>query len=631
MPTPSGGGGSYRKIKFTYTYGEEERELDIYAEVVTTSFQLTSTALADFIGPSSASTYAGYHWQSIGDNKKIYCKNAGGNDGRSYLTPSMYYTTTPQTPEVPDILLDFSRWQVELESKLDSGGKNILKMSLNPDEQFHTPDETGTVPKIRQGKTIETAEGVSAKLTFYQATEYVGDEPVTKTYNSGLWAVKPSGGIGALVPCDSIGTYNSEFVPSIGFWVIDILHDNATIDGDQYGEHEEILFIMTNTYGTAPTTNRYQSTMLSLNVFYNEAVEGDPTPQDPEGTVTPGGWVSTGGWDYTSDSDDVRSVTGHDFVNRWKHGVRLYYISDTDGENFMNALWSTNILTKLKEKSEELFGSNVDYIKGVICLHKLPFGVSTDGTSALSIMGTNLASKYPGLSAFRKVKGNYGSVQQISSDPLNVPYQYGKYTFMDWNHSSAFVRLPFVGNVPIPIKYIRQGSIKVNYNVDILTGNCVAQVFTQNYYGTQILYYQGSGNCAIPIPFSGNSQGGFKQLGTMVGLAGAYASGGLTGVAGQAMRMMQGSPSNTASYSYVQSETSDLMDLTVKLIVTGDIPLMPENQQSLIGYSAACSGSVSTFLDSGITYGKIRPDTIYNATAAEKDEIKALFEGGVIL
>ena len=632
MPTPSGGGGAYRKIKFLYTKNEQERELEIYAKVVSTPFQLTSTALANFLGPSSPATHNGYVWEPIGE-KKIYCKSTGGNDNTSYLEISQYTTQAPQVPEVTEILEAFRRWQVEIQPELHSDSKHILHMSLNPDDQLHTPDETGYTQKIAQAQQIETEDGAIARISLYTETEYEQGTPITRTYNSGIWGVGlPDTGDRRLIYAQpGVGEYNSSFQPSIGFWVIKVVHDNEAIDGNQYGITEECLFVMTNNYGTNPTSSRYQSTLLSLNIFTNEAVEDDPSSQNPQDTVTPGGWVATDGWDYTSDSDDVRAVSGHDYINKWKHGIRLYYISDNDANAFMDALWDINVLKKIEEKAQEmLFGANVDYIKGIVCLHKLPFGVAFDGTSPLTILGTELASKYSGLSAFRKIKETYGSVKQKTSEVLDVSYQYGQYTFMDWNHASAFVRLPFVGNVPIPIKYIRQGGIKVNYNIDVLTGNLIAQIFTKNYYGTQILYYQGSGNCAIPIPFSGNSEGGFKQLGTMVSLAGAAATGS-SALLGAVSGMLQQMPTNTADYTYVQSETANLMDLTVKLVVVGDIPLMPPKQQALIGYSAGCTGTISNFVGSGITYGKARPDTIPNATAAEKDEIKALFERGVIL
>ena len=318
----------------------------------------------------------------------------------------------------------------------------------------------------------------------------------------------------------------------------------------------------------------------------------------------------------------------------------------------MRAVWDTT-LTEYIELSLDAFinRKNTDFMKGVVFLHKLPLApwLTTSGSQHLTILGNDLSESYSGLNAFPILSQQ---TVQISSFQLTVPSTY-KQTFMDLNHAGAYVRLPFIGNVPVDIKHIRDGALYINYNIDCITGNLVAMIYAKtpkidaNHEPKWILIYQGSGNCAIPIPFSGNSEGGFRQLGTVCGIAnsamstivsgGASASSlgavsaivsGATDVLGQ---LANYASTNTAEYNYVASEATSLSNLAVRLVIYGDVPVVPPKQREIVGYTASTTGLITNFKDTGMVYGTTHADKISRATDAEKREIERLFAGGVIV
>lgn len=606
------------EIKLSYHIGEEEKELRILARRISPTYPVLSSFLA--LGNDRVERAQGYKWEDDIYSRTDYINSV------SYVTT--YYNSTATTEQAQQIAR-FVEMLHELEEAATSG--NTLVMGSTQAEQYY--DRTVTQPTSpQQGQVMSYGENATCEISLYSYVDYQ-PEPVSICLSGGLFNVRPNGEEGRSYIVNSSGQssfYNSETPPNIAFWSVPVQMDDAINDGEHYGEIVQCLLIIVNVPGS---TRPYASTLISLNAFDSSPVEDEPTTDEPEQTVTPSGWV--GAWDYSSDSDSVQPVTGYDFVNRWAHGVRLYYISDTQAESFMSALWSTNLSQAFDLAFDSaVFAKNVDFIRGVICLHKLPVVVSTSGTSALSIMGYDLSSKFSGLGAFAKVSGTYGSVMQVTTQPLNLKDTYGDAVFMDWLNCRAHLRLPFIGMVPIDIRSIRGGSIYVNYNIDILTGNLIAQVFCTSSFGDKptVLLYQGSGNCALTIPFSGNTQGAFKQLGAVAGIAGGLAAGLAERSAATMLQGLSGLSygKNTGEYHYTATEAASMTDLTIKLIIAGDVPVIPPKQRTLEGFQAATSANVCDFIGSGFLSGVIHAE-IQGATDAELAEIENAFAEGVIL
>lgn len=613
------------EIKFKYQIGEEEKELIIKARRITPTEPILSSTL--FVNwRTGAARYEGCRWDL---ENGIYFRRGNnlGSGERSYLP---FLTTTNPPAGWNTKAGYFNDMLLELEEYAPSIPENLLVMSSEDSAQLYNRSGIDTATK-GNGQECSYPESGTAFLTLFGETAYNPD-PYTRSYNGGIFGVRqnPEGPTYLRKATNNFGIFETSDPPFMAFFTIPVQMDDAENDGTHYGETVPCLLVLLKTPGNSAL---YLHTIISLNAFDSSPVEDEPTTDDQSQTVTPSGWV--GDWDYSSESDSVQPVTGYDFVNRWAHGVRLYYISDTQAESFMSALWSTNLSQAFDLAFDSaVFAKNVDFIRGVICLHKLPVVVSTSGTSALSIMGYDLSAKFSGLGAFAKVSGTYGSVMQVTTDTLNIKDTYGDAVFMDWINCRAHLRLPFVGMVPVDIRSIRGGSIKVSYNIDILTGNLIAQVFCTSSIGDRptVLLYQGSGNCALPIPFSGNTQGAFKQLGAVAGIAGGLAAGIATGSAATALQGLNGLQygKNTGEFHYTATEAASLTDLSIKLIIAGDVPMIPPKQRALEGFQAAASANVCDFVGSGFLSGTIHAE-ILGATDAELAEIEADFSEGVIL
>lgn len=616
------------ELRFVYVQGDVPRELTIKARrIIPTEPILSSTLYVNY--RNAAVNYEGARWQ--GD---YYYRYDSYNSSSYWQTLFNLYNTDPIWRERA---ARFNEMLLELDDYADTDPACVLAMSSDDAQQFY--NRTGTGQKSDGQKVLYVGAGQgSMRLALYGETTYT-PSPVTTAYNYGIFSIDPDGESGLPAFIAKAGglsaEYNSATPPIMAFFSVPVQMDDADHDGDHYGESVQCLLICLRCPGSI-TYNMH--TICSLNAFDSQPVQDEPTTDDQSSTVTPSGWV--GAWDFSSDSDDVQAVGGYDFCNRWAHGIRLYYITDTQAEAFMQALWSMTLSQAIDLAIDSaLFRSNVDFVRGVICLHKLPVVVSTSGSSALTIMGYDLSKTFPGLSSFAKVSGTYGSVIQVTTDPLQVPQTFGDAVFLDWQ-CKAQIRLPFIGMVPIDIKAIRGGTIKVSYNIDVLTGNLIAQVFCRSSYGSkpQVLLYQGSGNCSLPIPYSGNTEGAFKQLGAVAGVAGGIAAGVATGSTAAALGALRGLSygSNTAEYQYTATEAGSMTDLSIKLIITGEVPIIPPKQRELEGYQAATTAAVSSFAGSGYLSGVLHaeitdPADTFGATAEEKQEIESLFAGGVIV
>lgn len=609
------------RIDLNYTIGDEDRRLRIQARRIEPVNALRSSILyVDY--RTYAERYLGCRWSD-----DIYRRSGTTKDGSvSYLHQLANIYADVETAAALTKINDLID---ELDQDSSPGMNNVLTISSDDSSQFYDRS-AGGIKASGQEMHYTDGDG-TCRLTFYLETTYTPD-PVTRAHVEGISAVKPSpDGPDHLFRARNLnGVYTSDDPPFMSFWSVPVEMDDADHDGDHYGEVVQCLLIILHVPGYS---GLYQHTIISLNSFESREIEDDPTTDDPAQTVTPAGWV--GPWDYSSDSDGVQPVSGFDFVNRWAHGIRLYYISDDDAAAFMTALWDMTLSQAVDLAIESaFFRQNVDFVRGVVCLHKLPVTVSTSGTSALTIMGFDLSKKFSGLSSFSMVSDNYGSVKQIVSDPLPVPYTYGDTVFMDWDSCRAMLQLPFIGTVPIDIKAIRGGSLYVSYNIDILTGNCQCQVYGTSSVQSKptVLLYQGSGNCALPIPFAGNSEGAFKQLGAVAGVAGGIAAAVGTGSMSPLMHSLGSMvhPHNTGSYQYQHTEAASMSNLSCRLIITGSVPLVAPMQRQIEGYRAGASAKIGAFSGTGYLQGTVHAE-IQGATAVEQQQIEAMIKGGIVL
>jgi hypothetical protein len=375
------------------------------------------------------------------------------------------------------------------------------------------------------------------RFTAFLKTEIVSGSPVTYAYMGGLFNYQPDKVTTYIVQNSGVKiVYTTEDPPKIAFNTVNVVHN-----GLKYP-----CLIVSVKDGTS-ALSEFRSYLIDIRMINGS--ESAPVSPPAERNVTPWGYITN--WDYSSTSDTVEAPTGYSFVNRWAHGIRLYWVNDNNVEGLMQDLYGETLIDMLNSAKYKL-------ITGIICLHKIPLTPDHGTTESPTIFGKRLGSNL--LNSCSKI---LKQVYTIPGSPVTLEgisqsaFDYSRY-------SSLHVRLPFVGTVPIDIDAVMDGTIKTVYHIDILTGNCMAQIFCQNSYnGAEILLFQGGGNCAIPIPYSGNDQGGMKQLGSYLGLAGGVVAGALTGgsaapvIGSAASAFMLGSPAATTAH-YTPTEISTL-------------------------------------------------------------------------
>lgn len=641
-------------------------DLEISCYEIQPNFDLTTECLQGNFTLGNGSVFGDpYTWlQTVGTDVTDYYFYQGTTRD-TWMEPSRFYNRYfhENVPEMHQMLSKFSNMLMDIEASFDDTEENVIVVSTETEQQFYNPDipeesrdGTSGLPLYVMEQDPETSDFVEAgscRLALFTRTGYNQGTPVTYQYCSGLYNIVAQN----TIPSNayrSASYYDTNYPAALAFYTFNMVVDGETSPEEIRGQTKKFLLMCIRESYLGNYRCRFQ--IYSLNSLSGDERLNPPTTDDNEQTSTPAGWG--GGFDYSSDEDTVLPITGHSFANRWAHGLRTYYISDQNVDAMMRAVWDTT-LTEYIELSLDAFinRKNTDFMKGVVFLHKLPLApwLTTSGAQHLTILGNDLSESYSGLNAFPILSQQ---TVQISSFQLSVPSTY-KQTFMDLNHAGAYVRLPFIGNVPVDIKHIRDGALYVNYNIDCITGNLVAMIYAKtpkidaNHEPKWILIYQGSGNCAIPIPFSGNSEGGFRQLGTVCGIAnsamstitstiGNAAMGGAMGAVGAVGSAVSGATNimsqianyastNTAEYNYVASEATSLSNLAVRLVIYGDVPVVPPKQREIVGYTASTTGLITNFKDTGMVYGTTHADKIPRATDAEKREIERLFAGGVIV
>lgn len=447
-------------------------------------------------------------------------------------------------------------------------------------------------------------------------TEYIDGSPVSVFYMGAVWGVN-NGTIGDGGVCrgaNGIYTTDENTIPRIDFALI-----NITDNSDNYP-----CILVTVVRDSSDSNNLCY--IFDMKLFDGTA----PAPTTDSNTTTPYG--RTGTYNFSSDKMEDAAPTGYTLVNRWEHGLTLYYINDKQVNAIFSEMWGNETLWQM------FLNSTVKQIQGIICLHKVPVPVSA-GTKqrALSIFGKRVA-RGELLEALNLVNDQ---LVRYPESPQWVPLEEIYGDFYDFaGQSELSVYLPFIGTIPIDVNAVMGGAIKTVYYIDLLTGNCIARVYGRNGMGNgaEVLLYQGSGNCALHVPFVGNDQGGMKMLGSLAGVAtagiaalatgGAAAAPALAAATGAAQTVL--APHN-ATVNNIPTECSPLSYPQVTYIQKYPERVLTALQVQQQGYAAASGGAGTTVSDySGYLQGLLHAD-ISGATDREKDMIEAAFERGVVV
>lgn len=351
--------------------------------------------------------------------------------------------------------------------------------------------------------------------------------------------------------------------------------------------------------------------LIANSSFSNIVILDSPDPYEDE--TDPSG--SDGGDGEDQDDDPVEeetlpipSVSGLGFST-------IYVPTAADLHSLAGYLWSggLNLDTFLK-----LFANPMDSILG---LSAVP--VSLPGTYEPIYLGGQLLQgvtmpRYTGRTA---VKVDMGTV--------TISERWGAY--LDYDPYTEFsIYLPFVGIKNIKADDIMGKTVSLMYNIDILSGACVAYLRP---VGGSVLY-EWAGQCAMQIPITGNNWDNIfsTAISTAVALGGAMAAPAsapmLAGsVASAAVQAVAAKPRVERSGA-VTGVTGFLGQLRPYIIRTIPNAYIPADQNRFIGYPAYIN------VDLAAVTGYNVVDSIHledvPATGAELEEIESILRGGVI-
>lgn len=296
--------------------------------------------------------------------------------------------------------------------------------------------------------------------------------------------------------------------------------------------------------------------------------------------------------------------------------ISLFNPSMSELSALNDVLWSEDFITNFRKMIS-------DPIDGIISLHAVPISPSTSGR-----VNVRFGNYDSGIS-MRKVANQYGTFSCGSilvNEHFNNYLDYAPYTKLN-------LYLPFVGFVPLNTNEVMGSSLAVNYNIDYLTGECIAQVSIYK-AGLNAVSYVYNGNMGMELPITGANYSRFYSsiargvltlgVGAMTGGTGA-----LVMTAGStALNVAQSAGGDIQKSGAISGNAGFLGDFTPYLITTYPTPNMPTNFNSIEGYLAnkrVNLGSISGY----VRIKEIHLKGFTKATSEELSEIESLLKTGV--
>ena len=353
-----------------------------------------------------------------------------------------------------------------------------------------------------------------------------------------------------------------------------------------------------------------------------------PLVDNPEDPYDEGGSTSTGGGGGTFDpSGDIVDVPSLPLLSALDTGfVTMWRPTKTELINLYNYLWSNAFDL---DSFKKIFANPMDTFLG---FGIIPLNPTISGQSELKVgnigTGINLS----------RIGNQY---YEIDCGSIDIPEFFGSY--LDYEpYSTLDLFLPYIGSIPISIDDVRtnpprEGSIKVIYHVDILSGSCVAFIRCKNKKGQWTTCYQYNGSVFTPLPITGNDftslyQSVLSAVGSAVGLAtniGSKNFGGAVGnVANIASSVVNSKPTINRSGS-MGSSGGRLGSQIPYLIMNLPKQAIAFAQNTFTGYPAHITNSVNSLTG----YTEFEQIWVENvpATESELSEIESILTSGVIL
>ena len=354
---------------------------------------------------------------------------------------------------------------------------------------------------------------------------------------------------------------------------------------------------------TQAAIDDYNDSRYDPEHYPEEIPANEPVPQYPVNPPNePGGDSGE-----TPDPTAMEDVTASGMCS-------VYNPTKAEVVSFSGWLWSRNFLDNFLK----IFANPMDAIISLHILYATP-----DTTSPSNIIVGYLDS---GVSA--KVVDQ--QFTEIDCGSVFIPEYYGN--ALDYEpYTQVHCYLPFIGIVSLKPNDVLNKTLSIKYGIDVLTGTCLATLYTSSGEEDNIACYTFAGNCSTQVPLSGGS---YAQV--ITGLAGFLAAGvGAVATANPLMALGAGaSLLNThldVSHSGQIGANAGAMGIRKPyLIITRKSAYDAADYQSFYGMPA----NKTVILGSCLGYTRVRSlhiDSVGRATDNEKREIETLLKEGVII
>ena len=563
--------------------------------------------------------------------KKIWEDN--GKPITSFARIARWQDATYTTAQAHDVINDYLNSYI-VSNKLKFYVANTLPSGSDISDMLHDYSVTGIVPYFFPQTTntvtkLVTLDNVDLFET-YQGSKVMGlidyDEI---THNSS------STGVNYVFNSINMNTSAGQVFLDLTIYPSDITTGND-ITGGAYSDTNDPVFKIRIRFDVTGDL------IDDINIWWNGALKGSgfnnlvnfyngvnvntpgtteddlDNPYGYDGTSTTGG----GNGKY-GDIDGVEATDIPDLptINAASLGlITLYNPSASTINSLAQFLWSGMFDPDTFKK---LFADPMGCLIGLSIVPAIP---STGGSKNIKFgsVDTGINCSY--------LSSNYCN---IDCGSLSVDEYVG--SFLDYDpYCKISIFLPYIGFHTLSADDLVGGSINVQYNIDVLSGNCIAFIK----HSTKGVLYSYSGTCITNVPLTGQSfSGALEAYYTgLSGIAGAAlgsggSAAGLVGVASETAKTAM----NTMFHSKPDFQRSGGMGgaaaimgvQTPFLVIERPRFSVPNQVQKYVGQTSNLSrqlGSLSGF--TMVEYVHIHGIT---ATSEEIKEIESKLKEGVIL
>lgn len=351
------------------------------------------------------------------------------------------------------------------------------------------------------------------------------------------------------------------------------------------------------------------------NLIFKDNEEPTPPFEDDTNTTKPSG--GDGEYKFVSEAVPVSPLPTKSAVDAGF--VTLYNPTNDQIKNLAQYLWTSDFTTAVKK----LFNDPMD---AILNLSFVPVKPAITGSKDVSV------GFVPTGVTMNTVGEQY---VQFDCGSIDVKEQWG--SCLDYSpFTKISIYLPYIGEKALDIDDVMNNTIHVYYNIDLLSGSCVAQLYFTNATQPGRVLYTFAGMCATAIPVHGRD---FSQLVTAgINLVTAGATAAITGgtAASAVSSLLINSASNISSAkpaiqkSSAIAASSGLLDIQKPyLIFSYPKQSLPVNYKTYQGYPSNITATLSTL--TGYTVVEQIHIEGTTATQTEKEQIESLLKEGVII